>query len=124
LRVLDWTPQGLLLAREQTLWLLALDASAAAQAPARELAKTDAPPRRPHSEQLTGDGRYLALPTPLGVAIYDRTRDTTRLLAVPESPEPISDVALSPSGRSLALVRGRQIYIGQAAPNAPAAPAP
>jgi hypothetical protein len=46
------------------------------------------------------------------------------LLAVPESPEPISDVALSPSGRSLALVRGRQIYIGQAAPNAPAAPAP
>jgi hypothetical protein len=124
LRVLDWTPQGLLLAREQTLWLLALDASATAQAPARELAKTDAPPRRPHSEQLTGDGRYLALPTPLGVAIYDRARDTTRLLAVPESPEPISDVALSPSGRSLALVRGRQIYIGQAAPNAPAAPAP
>ena len=123
LHAIDWTAQGILFARDQTLLLLALDGGAAAGQPARTLSGSDAPPTRAYSDRLTADGRYLALPTPLGIAVYDRSRGSTRLLGAPEGTAPISDVALSPSGRTVALVRGRQVYIGRAPePSAPANP--
>ena len=84
-RALAWTPRGVLLARGPALWLLALDAAGArarrprASSP-KEAAITGLPP---HSSELTPDGRFLAMLTPLGIAIHDRQSDATRLIALP-----------------------------------------
>jgi hypothetical protein len=121
--VLDWSARGVLLLREQALFLLELDAAGNAAEPARLLGPGDAAPALAHSGALTANGRYLAQVTPLGVAILDRTQGKTRVLAAPDGNGTISDVALSPSGRKLALLRGRQVLIGEPR-EAPATPAP
>ena len=113
IHVLDWSTRGVLLQREQALFLLALDAAGNAGEPARMLGPGDAPPALAHSGALTANGRYLAQLTPLGIAILDRTQGKTRVLAAPDGAGTISDVALSPSGRKLALLRGRQVLIGE-----------
>jgi len=118
-RVLDWTAQGVLLAREQTLFLLpvATDGTRnAAAAPVQALDANAVLPNLLQPSMLTPDGRYLALITPLGIAVHDRRLGSTRLFAAGESatPEgpPITDVALSPSARNLAFVRGGQLFFG------------
>lgn len=123
IQVLDWSARGVLLLREQALFLLVLDAAGNAAEPARALGPGDAPPALAHSGALTANGRYLAQRTPLGIAIFDRAQGKTRVFAAPDGGGTISDVALSPSGRKLALLRGRQVLIGE--PREPgAAPAP
>jgi len=141
-RVLDWTALGVLLAREQTLFLLPLandGTRSAADAPVQVLDAGAVLPNLSQPSLLTPDGRYLALVTPLGIAVYDRKLGSTRLFAAGESatPEgpPITDVALSPSARNLAFVRGAQLFFGiprgvgepartQAGPEPPNPPAP
>jgi hypothetical protein len=132
LRALAWTAQGVLLSRGQALWLVALDASAHATQPAIELAPS-APIAGlpPHSSELTPDGRYHALITPLGVAIHDRKLGATRLVALPADAPPVSDVAVSPSGRRVAVVRAGRLLVGVpreahavAAPGSAPPPAP
>jgi hypothetical protein len=113
IHVLDWSAQGVLLVREQTLLLLALDTSANASEPARVLGLGDAMPALAHSGALTANGHYLAQVTPLGIAIFDRAQAKTRVLAAPDGAGTITDIALSPSGRKIALLRGRQVLIGE-----------
>jgi hypothetical protein len=106
------------------LLLLPLDASGNASEPARVLGPGDAPPALAHSGALTANGRYLAQLTPLGIAILDRAQAKTRVLALPDGAGTISDIALSPSGKKLALLRGRQVLIGEPREAAPAPAAP
>jgi hypothetical protein len=110
--VLAWTAQGVVLARGQGLWLLPLDAAGRAAAPASELAP-GAPIAGlpPHSSELTPDGRYHALLTPLGVAIHDRQQGGARLVALPEGGGAVTDIAVSPSGRRVAIVRGGRVHV-------------
>jgi hypothetical protein len=113
-RALEWTAQGVLLARDQDLYLLALDAAQVATAPpARPLGPRDAIPPLVYSGELTPDGRYHGWLTPMGVAIHDRQSNRTRFVAPPAGSGTPSDLALSPSGRTLALLRGNQLFIGQ-----------
>jgi len=112
-RALAWTSRGVVLARGQALWLLALDGSARAAQPAIELAPSTAiTGLPPHTSELTSDGRYHALITPLGVAIHDRKLDATRLVALPADGPPVTDVAISPSSRRIAVVRAGRLLVG------------
>jgi hypothetical protein len=120
LRALEWTPQGVLLARGAELLLLPLDAAAAARGEARVLAPTDAVPGLSQSGELTADGRYHALITPLGLAIQDRKQGSTRLIAPPDGAGAITELALSPSGSILAVVQGAKVLIGTAREQKPA----
>jgi len=121
-----------LLARGQALWLLALDASARAAQPAIELAPAAAiAGLPPHSSELTPDGRFRALLTPLGVAIHDRKLGGTRLVALPADGPAVTDIAISPSGRRVAVVRAGRLLVGvprethaAAAPGSAPPPAP
>ncbi len=121
-RVLDWTSAGVLIAHADTLLLLPLDASANAHGPARVLGPDDTLPALNQSAELTADGRYLALLTSVGIAIHDRKQGSTKLIAVPAGTGTVSDIALSPSGKLLAVVRGGRLLLG--VPRAPQAPAP
>jgi hypothetical protein len=119
-RALEWTAQGVLLARDQELYLLALDAAQASTAPpARPLGPRDATPPLVYSGEVTPDGRYHGWLTPIGVAIHDRQNNLTRFVAPPAGSGTPSDLALSPSGRTLALLRGNQLFIGQSEPPTP-----
>jgi hypothetical protein len=112
-RALAWTAQGVVLERGQALWLLALDASARAAQPAVELAAGAAiGGLPPHSSELSPDGRYHAIATPLGVAVHDRKLGSTRLVALPADSASASDVAVSPSGRVIAVVRAGRVLVG------------
>ena len=112
----------MLLARGHALSLLALDAQGRSAAPAVALPDSEALPASGGGE-LSADGRFLALSTPLGLAIRDRRSGATRLIALPEGAQPITDLALSPSGARIALLHGGALFVGVPAQPAPA-PAP
>jgi hypothetical protein len=120
--VLAWTAQGVVLARGRALWLLPLDAAGRAAAPASEIAQ-GAPIAGlpPHSSELTPDGRYHALLTPLGVAIHDRRQGGARLVPLPEGGGAVTDIAVSPSGQRVAIVRGGKVLVSS--PRSPQAAA-
>jgi hypothetical protein len=113
-RVLEWTREGVLIAHGATMSLLPLDAAAAASTEARVLGPNDRLPALGSSGQVTSDGRFVALLTQLGIAIQERKSGASRVIAVPDEPGKISDIALSPSGRTLAFVRGDKVFIGSA----------
>jgi hypothetical protein len=128
-RPLAWTAQGVLLARGAQLWLLALDQSAHAAAPAQLLAAGAALPALGYSGEVSSDGRLHALITPLGIALLERASGRARLIALPEgSSAAPSELALSPSGKAIAIVRGGKLYVATASalspPAAMPAPAP
>jgi hypothetical protein len=113
-RALEWTAQGVLLARDQDLYLFALDATQLSTAPpVRPLGARSVIPSLVYSGELTPDGRYHGWLTPMGVAIHDRQNNLTRFVAPPAGSGAPSDIAISPSGRTLALLRGNQLFIGQ-----------
>jgi hypothetical protein len=123
-QVIDWSAQGVLLARRENAYLLRLDAAGKATAPAEPLAPGPAAAAlTSHSAQLTADGKYLAFATSLGIALLDRASNRARLVALPSGPTaglPVADVAISPSGRRMAFVRGGELWIGS--PPEPPAP--
>jgi hypothetical protein len=125
-RPLAWTSQGVLLARGAQLWLLALDASARAAAPARLLEPGAALPALGYSGEVSSDGRLQALITPLGVALLERSSGRARLIALPEGSDAApTDLALSPSGKSIAIVRAGKLFVATpASPPDPSAPTP
>ena len=124
-RPLAWTAQGVLLARGAELWLLALDASAQAAAPARQLAAEDALPALGYSGEVTSDGRVHALITPLGIALLERASGRARLIALPDESSVLpSDLALSPSGKAIAIVRNGRLFVATPAPAPTAVPPP
>jgi hypothetical protein len=123
LRVLDWTDNGIILARRSQLYLLRLDANLQASGPAGAVGPADA--LRPRLRgALDQSGRKLALVNELGVVVVDRAAGSATRLPLPEgvAASGVSDVALSPSGSRLALVHAGRVYI--AMPPKPAAPAP
>lgn len=118
-RVLSWSARGVLLAHGHALSLLALDAQGKATAPAAALAD-GAELSAGSGGELSANGRFFALPTTLGLALRDRKSGATRLVALPEGTQPVTDLALSPSGARVALLRGGVLYVGAPAPTAPA----
>jgi hypothetical protein len=124
-RPLAWTAQGVLLARGPQLWLLPLDASAHATAPAQLLAPTAALPSLGYSGEVSSDGRLHALITPLGIAVLERASGRVRLVALPEgSTAAPTDLALSPSGKAIAIVRGGRLFVATANAGSPPATSP
>lgn len=121
-RVIEWTSAGVLIARDQSLLLLAVDDSGNATNVATTLAPSDPVPALAQSGELTPDGHSHVWLSPDGIAIHDRTHDSTRFLSAPSGTGSMTDIALSPSGRVLALLRGRQLFIG-VPDTAPAQPA-
>jgi hypothetical protein len=126
LRVLEWTPQGVLLARGRELALLSLDEALRASSAARTLTAGAPLPPIAQPDALTVDGKVHALSTTLGLALLDREHGTARLIAPPEAAGQVRDVAISPSGKRIAIVADQQLFVGQPAPppSAAAPPAP
>jgi hypothetical protein len=123
LKLIEWTAQGVLFARQHELLLLPLDASGKAQGEARVLGASEPTPTLPRSSELSADGRYLVLGTALGIALLDRKQGSTRLIAAPGGAAAITDLAVSPSAGALAVVQDGKLFIGVARQSA-LAPAP
>ncbi|MFI5307508.1 MAG: hypothetical protein ACHQ53_09160 [Polyangiales bacterium] len=129
LRLIEWTAQGVLLARQHELLLLALDAAGKSVVEARVLGTSEPTPALPRSSELSADGRYLVLGTALGIALLDRKQGTTRLIAAPGGAAAVTDLAVSPSANAIAVVQDGKLFIGVArqaalAPAHASAPAP
>ena len=130
LRVLDWIEGGVLFARGDQLWRLALDGDAKATAPAAPVAPTDSVRPR-HAGAISESGRHLALVTKLGVAVVDRTSGATLLVPLAGSElesagatmSTATQVAVSPSGRRVAITHGGHVYVTIEKPPEPVAPA-
>jgi hypothetical protein len=121
-RALSWTREGVLLARGAELWLLALDDAAQAGAPAKRIEPAAPLPAETYSGEVSADGRLHALLTPLGIAVLERATGSVRLIALPDPPGTTpSDVALSPSGKALAIVRDGKLFVAVAGEGAAAA---
>ncbi len=126
-RVLDWTESGVLLVRAGELWRLALDEAAKAAQPAVRVAATeDAQPR--HAGALSTSGRHLALVTQLGVAVVDRATGAATLVPFAGSElaqaaaRTALDVAVSPSGRRVAIAHAGHVFVASEQAPAPATP--
>lgn len=119
-RVVEWTAAGIVLARAQNLLLLAVDSGANASEPAKALAAGDPLPSVTYSGEFTPDGRSHVWLSPEGIALRDRSRDAVRFLSPPAGTGSMTDVAISPSGRTLAVLRGGRLFVG--ALDAPAPP--
>ncbi len=114
-RVLGWTVQGIVVAAESKLLLVALDEQAQ---PIREtLAITDAKalsaPLPPGASSPNGH-IYTAI-TPIGILLQRVLPSTKTLLVRPPewNAQEASDVAVSPSGRKVAYLRAGRVYIGK-----------
>lgn len=114
LTVLDYTEQGLLLAQGRALLQLALSPTAEGQGPARPLSAGASLPHGRHATTVARNHSTYALPSPAGIAVFGP--HGVELLDASDIPGSIDTVSLSPSGERLAVVQGRQVWVGQRRP--------
>jgi hypothetical protein len=114
--VLGWTPGGVVLAGGRAgLLVLPLDAEARASNEARELGPGERPPVPLVPGAATSDGRFLALATSAGISVMQSFPRRQAWLLRPEgfSAGEAGELAVSPSGNRVALVRGGRIHIAE-----------
>ncbi len=114
LRVLGWTARGIVLAHGEQLRVVVFDPQAPERAIARALKPGQDPPGPLPPGVSTRDGRFFALVTPLGVAIRRVfPSPSTSLVRFKEGwgYQEVTDVAVSPSGRRIAVVRKGRVHI-------------
>ncbi len=119
--VLGMSAQGAVVAHAASVYLVPISAGEAANVASRELPSSENAPALLSPAALSGDGRRYALATSEGVAVIDRwPTPIVTLVRTPAScPDAISDVALSPSGRHLAMVCGGHVYVAESGSQAP-----
>jgi hypothetical protein len=114
-------PGGALFARGMTLLSLALDEHGranAANGQAHILSPGERVPNLQSPGALDSSTRYFAVSTSEGIALVDRTAPaTSKLVRTPASCNagPVSDPALSPSGRKIAMLCGGHVYVAEPA---------
>jgi hypothetical protein len=115
--LLGMTPSYALFARGRQLIALPFDALGQVTDPPRQIPGSEALPPLSTPGPLDQSGRYLALATSEGVALIDRAQNSARLVRTPAScaGSTVSDAALSPSGRKLAMLCGGRVYVAEPA---------
>jgi hypothetical protein len=112
-QVLDWTERGVVVARDEERWLLALDAAGALQGAPKLLASNEAvAPLVPGP--LSADGSRYARVSPVGVVRITLGASLKSDLLPPVPGDgALGEVVVSPSGRSVAVLRGTQVYVAR-----------
>ena len=115
--LLGMTSSYALFARGKQLIALPFDALGQVSDPPREIPGSESLPPLSTPGPLDQSGRYLALATSEGVALIDRAQASARLVRTPAScaGSTVSDAALSPSGRKLAMLCGGRVYVAEPA---------
>jgi hypothetical protein len=114
-------PGGALFARGTTLLSLALDEhgrATGANGQGHILPPGERAPNLQAPGALDSSTRYFAVSTSEGIALVDRTAPaTSKLVRTPASCNagPVSDPALSPSGRKIAMLCGGHVYVAEPA---------
>jgi hypothetical protein len=123
--LLGLNPHAALFARGTNLFELPLDPSAG-QSGVRSVPPSEKLPPLLAPGPLDRSGRYFALATSEGVAVVDRSAGTAKLVRRPAScaSGPVSDVALAPSGRRLAMLCGAHLYVAEPAADSGSEPRP
>jgi hypothetical protein len=117
---------GALFARGASLIALPLDATGRAAEP-RALGPNDRAPVLDAPGALDASGRFFANASSEGVVVVDRsTPSNSKLVRKPAScaTGPVSDAALSPSGRKLAMLCGGHVYVAAPAADGGSEPRP
>lgn len=114
-RLLGWAPQGVLAARRDELRLVPLTMAGAPAGPARVLPATTPAPAPLPSGRATPDGRKYVEGSEQGVLVFSRGgKPDVQLWRSSDwdsLPGAVGDVAISPSGRQVAFVRGLRAYV-------------
>jgi hypothetical protein len=110
--LLGLNAHGALFARGTNLFELPLDPNGG-QSGVRSVPASEKLPPLFAPGPIDLSGRYFALATSEGVAVVDRSAGTAKLVRRPAScaAGPVSDVALAPSGRRLAMLCGAHLYV-------------
>jgi hypothetical protein len=117
-KVLGWAPQGVLAARGSEVRILPLTVDGTPLGESRVLAH-DAPRPAPISPGIaTPDASRYAYALPFGVVVYgQQSSELWRPTGYAELFPSITDIAISPSGRRVAIVAKRRVYVLSAAAN-------
>jgi hypothetical protein len=114
--LLAMLPGGAVFARGSALSLVPLDPQGHATTGPRVLAATEPVPAAIAPGALDGSARHFAVATTEGVAVVDRlTPATSKLVRPPPSciGSQVSDAALSPSGRRIAMLCAGHVYLAE-----------
>jgi hypothetical protein len=115
--LLGLNPAGALFARGAELQLLPLDSQGHATGTGRVLTGSEPITSLNNPGPLDQTNRHFSLATSEGVVIVDRAVKTAKLVRRPASCAggQVSDAALSPSGRKLAMLCGGHVYVAEPA---------
>ena len=125
--LLAMLPGGALLARSTTLTFVALDDQGRASALPRTVAANESITAPAAPGALDASARHYALTTSEGMLLVDRTNpQASKLVRPPPScvGSQVSDAALSPSGRKLAMLCAGHIYLAEPAADSGGIPIP
>lgn len=113
--VLGWAPQGLVTASGDLLRVVPLNELAKAAGNPIDLSAGSPLPAPIRGSRVTPDGSRYVIPHPEGVVVRDWQRGGAGLWLRPtgwdEIPGELRSVAISPSGRQLALQKGSEIRV-------------
>ncbi|HEY8427779.1 MAG TPA: hypothetical protein VIL20_05370 [Sandaracinaceae bacterium] len=119
-RVLGWAPQGVVAARGRELSVVPLDVTAAPAGAPSPLASGTLPPAPLPPGAITSDGRYLVELRGPGVIVHRIAPPSPPALLWPagwaEREGDVSDPAVSPSGRRVAVIRGGRVLLLERGP--------
>ncbi len=119
-QVLGWAPQGVVAARGAELSVVPLDLSAQPAGAPEVLAAGTLPPAPLAPGAATPDGRFFAELRGLGVVLHRVAPTREDTLLWPEGwaarDGDVSDPAVSPSGRRVAVLRGGRVLILERSP--------
>lgn len=114
-RVLGWAPQGVVAARGGELSVVPLDLSAQPAGPPQVLGPGTLPPAPLPAGAITSDGRFLAEVRGLGVVVHPIAPRGAPQLLWPAGwaarDGEVTDPAIAPSGRRVAVLRGGRVLI-------------
>jgi len=113
--VLGWAPQGLVAASGDLLRIVPLDAFAKPAGAPIDLSISSPLPAPIRGARITSDGSRYVIPHAEGVVVRDWRKGGPGLWLRPENwdavPGEIRSIALSPSGRQIALQKGSEIRL-------------
>jgi hypothetical protein len=114
-QILGWAPQGVVAARGATLRVVPLDLSGQAAGDPEELAPRTPPPAPLAAGASSSDGRFFVEVRGLGILVHRVLPDAETTLLWPEGwasrDGEVSDAAVSPSGRRVAVLRGGRVLL-------------
>ena len=113
--ILGWAPQGMVAAHGATLRVVPLDVSGQPAGDPEELAPRTPPPAPLPPGAASSDGRYHVEVRGLGVIVHRVLPSPETTLLWPEGwasrEGEVSDAAVSPSGRRVAVLRGGRVLL-------------